>query len=153
MAIINTFPKCLESPYLFHDATAPDRVGDLLTLAGDRLGAASDLLGLPKSDAGDVGGLAYESMFATLRALVYAKEYREAGLRCLLLACEALYVRPGRLEAGHIHNFERVQGLKLAPAEAVGAAREFLERARGLVGHVGAGRPGRGGELDRVGDL
>ena len=134
MAIINTFAKCLESPYLFTDATAPDRVADLLKLAGDRLGAASDLLALPKSDAGDVATLAYEAMFAGLRALVYARGYREAGLRCLMLACEGLYVRPGLLDVGHVHAFERAQGMKLAPGEAVAAAGAFVGRARELVG-------------------
>ena len=39
--------------------------------------------------------LSYEAMFSCLRALVYDKGYREAGLRCLMLACEELYVRPG----------------------------------------------------------
>jgi len=153
MAIINTFPKCLESPYLFRDAEAPARVGGLLRFATDRLGAASDLLGMAKSDAGDVGTLAYEAMFAALRALVYARGYREAGLRCLMLACEGLYVRPGLLDAGHIHAFERAQGLKLPPAEAVAAAGAFVARSRVLVGGVPDDPPASAGDLDRPGQL
>lgn len=134
MAIINTLQKCLDSPYLFLDGQAPGRVEALLGQAADRLGAASDLLGAAKSDPADVGTLGYEAMFAALRALVYAKGYREAGLRCLMLACVGLYVRPGLLDVEHIHAFERAQGLKMAPAEAVAAARAFVARARELVG-------------------
>ncbi len=136
MAIINTLPKCLESPYLFRDDAAPAQVPALLGRAGDRLGAAADLLGAPKSDPGDISTLSYECMFSSLRALVYARGYREAGLRCLLLACEQWYVRAGLLDAGHLRAFERAQGMKLAPAEAVAAARDFVEAARALVGGV-----------------
>ncbi len=134
MAIINTLQKCLESPYLFKDAEAPARVEALLKLAVVRLGAASDLQAAGKSDAADVGSLGYEAMFAALRALVYARGYREAGLRCLILACEQLYVRPGLLDPGHLRAFERAQGLKLGPAEVVEAAGDFVAKARELVG-------------------
>ncbi len=61
-------------------------------------------------------------------ALVYAKGYREAGLRCLMLACEQLYVKPGLLDANFIHAFERSQGLKLKPEEALAAASRFVKR-------------------------
>src|SRR5271166_6429596 len=37
MAIINTFQKCLDSPYLIEDKDAPARIGELLAKAGDRL--------------------------------------------------------------------------------------------------------------------
>ena len=36
MAIVNTFQKCLETPYLIEDKDAPDRIGELLAKAGDR---------------------------------------------------------------------------------------------------------------------
>ncbi len=39
MAIINTFQKCLDSPYLIEDKDAPARIGELLAKAGDRLEA------------------------------------------------------------------------------------------------------------------
>ena len=58
--------------------------------------------------------------FACLRALVYSKGYREAGLRCLMLACEDLYVRAGLLDVAHIHPFERAQGLKPPPEAGFG---------------------------------
>src|SRR5262245_24701310 len=115
MAIINTFPKCLESPYLFEDKDAPARVAGLLAIAGDRLEAAANVLGTGQGDPSDASLLAYEAMFACLRALVYNKGYREAGLRCLLLACESLYVKTGLLDPSHIHAFERAQGLKTPP--------------------------------------
>lgn len=133
MAIINTLQKCLDSPYLFEDEGAPGRVGALLRLAGERLDAAAGLHAGGQGDPADVGSMAYEAMFATLRALVYARGYREAGLRCLMLACEQFYVRPGSLDAGHIHAFERAQGRKMPPAEAVAAASAFLARARELL--------------------
>src|SRR5712671_4579451 len=117
MAIINTLQKCLESPYLFEDAEAPARVGALLVKAGDRLEAAANVQTSGQGDAADVSFLSYEAMFCCLRALVYAKGYREAGLRCLMLACEHLYVRPGLLDVAHIHAFERAQGLKAPPDE------------------------------------
>ncbi len=122
MAIINTLDKCLDSPYLFEDKDAPLRVGGLLAKAAERLEAAANLHKTGAGDPADVSFLSYEAMFNCLRALVYQKGYREAGLRCLLLACETLYVRPGALDVELIHAFERAQGLKTPPAESLNAA-------------------------------
>ncbi len=137
MAIINTFDKCLDSPYLFRDLEAPARVGSLLSQADDQLAAARDILSGPKPDPTDVGTLAYQAMFAAVRALVYARGYREAGLKCLVLACEGLYVRSGLLDAGQLVAFERVQGFKLAPGDAVDAASALVGMTKELVGAVG----------------
>ncbi len=134
MAIVNTFPKCLDSPYLFQDADAPKRIGPLLATAGDRLEAAANIQNTGQGDPADVCFLSYEAMFSCLRALVYAKGYREAGLRCLMLACEHLYVRPGALDVEHIHAFERMQGLKVAPADSLAAASSFVKRTLELLG-------------------
>src|SRR5918998_661110 len=134
MAIINTFKKCLESPYLFADTEAPNRIGGLLAMAGDRLEAAANIQSTGQGDPADVSLLSYEAMFACLRALVYAKGYREAGLRCLLLACEDLYVKPGLLDPAHILAFERAQGLKTPPAENLAAASAFVKRTLELLG-------------------
>ena len=142
MAIINTLEKCLDSPYLFRDPAAPARVAGLLEQGADQLGAARNLLASAKPDPTDVGTLAYQAMFAALRALVYAKGYREAGLKCLVLACEVLYVLPGTLGAGQLVAFERVQGFKLGPSEAVAAAADLLDQARALVGPAGVDRAG-----------
>jgi hypothetical protein len=128
MAITNTFEKCLQSPYLFEDKEAPARVATLLAMAGDRLDAAVNIQTTGPGDPADASLLAYEAMFACLRALVYSKGYREAGLRCLMLACENLYVKPGLLDISHILAFERAQGLKTPPAENVNAAASFLKR-------------------------
>ena len=134
MAIINTLKKCLDSPYLFEDKEAPNRIGGLLAKAGDRLEAAWNIQSTGQGDAADVSFLSYEAMFCCLRALVYAKGYREAGLRCLLLACENLYVRPGLLDVVHIHAFERAQGLKSTPEENVSAASAFVRRTLEILG-------------------
>jgi uncharacterized protein (UPF0332 family) len=134
MAIVNTFDKCLHSPYLFQDAEAPARVGDLLAKAGDRLEAAANIKNSGQGDPADIGFLGYEAMFCCLRALVYDKGYREAGLRCLMLACEHLYVQPGQLDVAHIHAFERAQGLKLPPDEALAAATAFVKRTLEILG-------------------
>ena len=134
MAIINTFRKCLESPYLFEDPEAPARVGGLLAMAGDRLDAAVNIQTTGKGDLSDASLLAYEAMFACLRALVYQKGYREAGLRCLLIACSELYVQPGTLDAGLIHAFERAQGLRLPPAETIAAAAALVKRTLEILG-------------------
>src|SRR3954470_23529330 len=107
MAIVNTLQKCLDSPYLFEDKDAPARIPKLLAAAGDRLEAAVNIQTTGQGDPADASLLAYEAMFSCLRALVYHKGYREAGLRCLLLACDELYVRPGSLDAGLIQAFER----------------------------------------------
>jgi uncharacterized protein (UPF0332 family) len=128
MAIINTFPKCLDSPYLLIDKDAPARVGALMSTAADRLEAAANINHTGVGDMADVSFLSYEAMFNCLRALVYAKGYREMGLRCLMLACEDLYVKTGLLEVGHIHAFERAQGLKRPPAENLAAAASFVKR-------------------------
>src|SRR3954465_1989839 len=96
MAIINTFQKCLDSPYLFEDKEAPARIVELLAKAGDRLDAAVNIHPTGQGDPADVVFLSYEAMFCCLRALVYARGYREFGLRCLLMACDNLYVRTGQ---------------------------------------------------------
>lgn len=136
MAIINTFPKCLNSPYLFEDKDAPHRVGGLLALAGDRLEAAANILTAGQGDKADISLLSYEAMFACLRALVYSKGYREAGLRCLLLACETLYVRPGVLAVEHIHAFERAQAMKTPPEENLRVASLFVKRTLEILGQA-----------------
>jgi uncharacterized protein (UPF0332 family) len=134
MAIVNTLKKCLDSPYLFEDKDAPARIGALLAKAGDRLEAAWNVHQSGQGDGADVSFLSYEAMFCCLRALVYAKGYREAGLRCLLLAAENLYVRAGLLDVAHIHAFERAQGLKTTPDENVNAASAFVRRTLELLG-------------------
>jgi uncharacterized protein (UPF0332 family) len=133
MAIINTLQKCLDSPYLFEDKEAPTRIGTLLGRAADRLEAAANIHSTGQGDLADVNFLSYEAMFCCLRALVYAKGYREAGLRCLLLACENLYVRPGLLDVNLIHAFERAQSLKLKPEESLAAAASFVKRTLELL--------------------
>lgn len=133
MAIINTFPKCLDSPYLSEDALAKNRVGELLAKAGDRLEAAANIQTTGQGDPADVNFLGYEAMFCCLRALVYQKGYRESGLRCLMLACEHLYVKPGLLEADLIHAFEKSQGLKLSTEETLAAASRFVKRTLELL--------------------
>lgn len=133
MAIINTLQKCLDSPYLFEDKSAPERIGSLLARAGDRLEAATNLRTSGQAESADIPFLCYEAMFCCLRALVYAKGYREAGLRCLLLACEGLYIRPGLLDVEHIHAFERMQSLRLRPDEALAAASAFSKRTLELL--------------------
>ncbi|GAC1468616.1 MAG: hypothetical protein NVSMB9_11480 [Isosphaeraceae bacterium] len=134
MAIINTLQKCLDSPYLFEDKEAPDRIGGLLAKAGDRLEAAANLQTTGQGDGADISFLSYEAMFCCLRALVYARGYREAGLRCLLLACEQLYIRAGLLDVVHLQAFERAQGLKTPPAENLAAASSFVKRTLELLG-------------------
>src|SRR3954452_21388831 len=134
MAIINTLDKCLESPYLFKDDEAPARIPALMAKAADRLEAAANIQATGQGDPADISFLSYESMFACLRALVYHKGYREGGLRCLMLACEGLYVRPGVLDVAHIHAFERAQGLKTPPGESLAAASAFVKRTLEILG-------------------
>jgi uncharacterized protein (UPF0332 family) len=134
MAIINTFQKCLESPYLFEDKDASARIGDLLAKAGDRLEAAVNIQTSGQGDPADAVFLSYEAMFCCLRALVYAKGYREFGLRCLLLACEDLYVKTGQLDPDHLRKFELSQRMKLTAAEAVSSASAFVKRTLELLG-------------------
>ncbi len=134
MAIINTLQKCLDSPYLVEDKEAPSRIVDLLSKAGDRLDGAVNIHTTGQGDPADVVFLSYEAMFCCLRALVYAKGYREYGLRCLLLACDGLYVRAGSLDGEHLRKFELAQRMKLSPADAVAAASAFVKRTLELLG-------------------
>ena len=134
MAIINTFEKCLDSPYLKEDGDAPARVAHLLASAGDRLEAAVNIQTTGQGDPADAALLAYEAMFACIRALVYHKGYREGGLRCLLLACDRLYVKPGVLDPAHIIAFERAQGLKTKAAENINAAAALVKRTLEILG-------------------
>lgn len=128
MAIVQTFEKCLDSPYLFRDPDAAARVASLIEQARGRLEAAKNL-DRAKGDPADVCLLAYESMFASLRAAVYSRGYREAGLRCLLLACESLLVRNGLIQDKLLLDFERAQGLKLSPDKSIEAAISWLEQS------------------------
>jgi uncharacterized protein (UPF0332 family) len=134
MAIINTFQKCLASPYLIEDKDAAAQIGELLAKAGDRLEASVNLQTTGQGDPADIVFLGYEAMFCCLRALVYAKGYREFGLRCLLLACENLYVKPGQLDADHLRKFELAQRLRLPPSDAVAASSAFVKRTLELLG-------------------
>ena len=134
MAIINTFEMCLESPYLVADKDAAGRISELLVKAGDRLEGAVNIQTSGQGDPADVIFLSYEAMFCCLRALVYSKGYREYGLRCLLLACEKLYVRTGQFESEHLRKFELAQRLKLSPADAVAEASAFVKRTLELLG-------------------
>ncbi|MBV8558505.1 MAG: hypothetical protein JO355_13370 [Planctomycetaceae bacterium] len=134
MAIINTLEKCLDSPYLFKDDAAPAQIPGLLAKAADRLEAAANIQATGQGDPADVSFLSYEAMFSCLRALVYHKGYREAGLRCLMLACENLYVRPGQLDVAHLHAFERAQSLKVPPAESLATASAFVKRTLEILG-------------------
>ncbi len=134
MAIINTFQKCMDSPYLFEDKEAPAKIVELLAKAGDRLDAAVNIHSTGQGDPADIVFLSYEAMFCCLRALVYAKGYREYGLRCLLLACDHLYIRTGELDAGLLRKLELAQRLKLAPADAVETCSAFVRRTLELLG-------------------
>lgn len=142
MAIVSTFDKCLDSPYLFQDATAPGRVASLVSQSAARLEAAGRLQSAG-GDSGDVCLLSYESMFAALRALVYSRGYRESGLKCLLLAARELFVKDGSMAVDHLHHFERVQALRESPGESLKRAGEFLDVVRGLVSAnaIGSGSP------------
>ena len=106
----------------------------MLAKAGDRLDGAVNIHTTGQGDPADVVFLSYEAMFSCVRALVYAKGYREFGLRCLLLACDGLYVRTGQLDAEHLRKFEQVQRLKMSPAEAVEASSAFVKRTLELLG-------------------
>jgi uncharacterized protein (UPF0332 family) len=134
MAIINTFQKCLDSPYLFEDKEAPARIVDLLAKAGDRLDAAVNIHSTGQGDPADIVFLSYEAMFCCLRALVYARGYREFGLRCLLMACDSLYVRTGQLDAELLRKLELAQRLKLSPPVAVESCSAFVRRTLELLG-------------------
>ncbi|HEV3122745.1 MAG TPA: hypothetical protein VGY53_12615 [Isosphaeraceae bacterium] len=134
MAIVNTFEKCMDSPYLFEDKEAPARVASLLALAGDRLEAAVNIQTSGQGDPADASLLAYEAMFSCIRALVYSKGYREGGLRCLLLACEKLYVKTGSLDGSLIQTFERAQGLRIPTGEIINAAAALVKRTLELLG-------------------
>ena len=122
MAIINTLRSAWTARTSSRTRTPPCAWAPLLAKAAERLEAAANLHKAGAGDPADVSFLSYEAMFNCLRALVYQKGYREAGLRCLLLACENLYVRPGALDVELIHAFERAQGLKTPPAESLNAA-------------------------------
>ena len=135
MAIITTFEKCLESPYLFVDEQAPGRVAALVGQAQGRLELAEEVAS--KSSGGlesvEISFLSHQAMFFCLRALVYAKGYREAGLKCLLSALSALYIKPGRLDAEFVQAFEAAQSLKATPRENLHAARSLFAATKRLL--------------------
>jgi uncharacterized protein (UPF0332 family) len=67
-------------------------------------------------------------MFACIRALVYTKGLREYGLRCLLIAVEVHYVKPGILDPKLIQKFQTIQELKSSPQEAIDIASALVKR-------------------------
>ncbi len=128
MAIVNNLQKCLESPYLFEDAEAPSRVPALLNSAADRLEAATNIHTYNKGDKADIIFLAYEAMFACMRALVYSKGLREYGMRCLIIATDVHFVKPGLLDGAMVQKFQKLQELKSKPEEAIEIASAFVKR-------------------------
>lgn len=128
MAIVNNLQKCLESPYLFEDSEAPGRVPGLLNKAADRLEAATNIHTFQKGDKADIIFLSYEAMFACIRALVYTKGLREYGLRCLIVALEVHYVKPGLLDPRLVQKFQTIQELKSTPEEAIELASAMVKR-------------------------
>lgn len=133
MPIVDTLEHCLAGPYLYADPEAPGRVVGLLAMADDRLGLVRLVLEEQTGAADDVNQYCYEAMFACVRSLVYARGYREAGLRCLLIACQRFYVDGGALDPAHLRDLERVQGRRTRPEEAWQAAQALLERTRALL--------------------
>jgi uncharacterized protein (UPF0332 family) len=133
MAIVNNLRKCLESPYLFEDADAPSKVPGLLNIAADRLEAATNIHTYQKGDKADIIFLSYEAMFACIRALVYTKGLREYGLRCLIIALEVQYVKPGLLDPKLIQKFQTIQELKSTPEEALELASAMVKRTLELL--------------------
>ncbi|MFM1801566.1 MAG: hypothetical protein RJA81_918 [Planctomycetota bacterium] len=128
MAIINNLKKCLESPYLFEDPDAAKKVPALLNLAADRLEAATNIHTVGKGDKADIIFFSYEAIFACMRALVYTKGLREYGMRCLIIATDVHYVKPGLLDGAMIQKFQKLQELKSKPEEAVEVASAFVKR-------------------------
>ncbi|MFM7315602.1 MAG: HEPN domain-containing protein [Isosphaeraceae bacterium] len=128
MAIVNNLQKCMESPYLFEDKDAPGRVPALLNSAADRLEAATNIYSFNKGDKADIIFLAYEAMFACMRALVYSKGLREYGMRCLIIATDVHYVKPGLLDGAMVQKFQKLQELKSKPEEAIEIASAFVKR-------------------------
>ena len=78
MAIINTFQKCLESPYLFEDKEAPTRIVELLAKAGDRLDAAVNIHTTGQGDPADI--VSDELDLTRVQADTYLETVRAAGL-------------------------------------------------------------------------
>ena len=135
MAIIHTFEQCLESPYLFEDDQAPGRVSELVAQAQGRIDMAEEIAAKPsgRAESVEISYLSHQAMFCYLRARVYAKGYRDAGLKCLLAALSALYIKPGQLDAEFTRSFEAAQSLKASPSENLRAARSLLSVTRGLL--------------------
>ena len=106
MAIINTFQKCLDSPYLFEDKEAPNRIVELLAKAGDRLDGAVNIHTTGQGDPADVVFLSYEAMFIVSGPWSTPK-VTASSASVALLACDGLYVRTGQLDAEHLRKFEQ----------------------------------------------
>ncbi len=143
MAILNTWSKCLESPYLIVDNSARTEVGAKLAFAEDRIATVLDARSQADGDAKKKKGaevdhlmMVYQAVFACLRALLYAEGYRERGLGCLLIAIKHLYVRPGRLNARYLELFPRLQGLREPLPEALTIAQQLHVDCEALLGPI-----------------
>ena len=86
---------------------------------------------------------AYYAMFHIARALVLQSGYREKSHRCLAIALRELYVRPGRLDAAVLTDFEDARALReeadyrgsfseTAARQSIIAAQRFLSYAEQL---------------------
>jgi hypothetical protein len=55
-------------------------------------------------------------------------------MRCLILACEELFVAPGVLDPSHIIAMERVQSFKTTAPDALASAAGFMKRTLEILG-------------------
>jgi len=135
-----TFRDCLQDGYIRKDDAATKRVENSLKLAKKFLRAAEKNIEIQENIMGEIA--AYNSIFHSLRALLFFRGYREKSHYCLMVAVEELFpeLLGDRMKSIHRVRMRRHQvqydGIEV-PAEEVqmviGLAREILDKARNFL--------------------
>lgn len=90
----------------------------------------------------------YYAMFHAARALLYLLGYREKSHRCLMIALRELLVQQGRLEEGHLIDFQDAKALReeadyrgsfteTGAGETLKSAMKFIDKVSDLLIHHG----------------
>jgi len=131
---------CIQEGYIKKDNSAPIRVENSLKLAEKFLKAAVKNLEIKENTMGEIA--AYNSVFHSLRALLFSRGYKERSHYCLMVAVEELFPE---LLHDHIQALHRVRmrrhqvqydGIEVSEEEVrmvINLAREILEKIRNFL--------------------
>lgn len=132
-----TLHDCIQEGYIKKDDSAPIRVKNSLKLAEKFLRASVKNMEIKEYTMAEIAG--YNSIFHSLRALLFSKGYKEKSHYCLMVTVEELFPE---LLRDHIKSLHRVRmrrhqvqydGIEVSEEEVqmvITLAREILQKVR-----------------------